>query len=82
MVVSRPQNAGPNHNLQITKKSFENVSKFKCLGTIVTNQNFIHKEIKSRLIVSSCYHSVQKLVSSRLLSKNVKSKGKVVPVLN
>jgi hypothetical protein len=43
------------------------------LGTTVTNQNFIQEEIKRRLNSgNACYHSVQNLLSSRLLSKHVK----------
>jgi hypothetical protein len=38
----------------------------------VTHQNLIQEEIKRRLNSgNSCYHSVQNLLSSRLLSKNV-----------
>jgi len=45
------------------------------LGTTLTNQNSIAEEIKSRLRSgNSCYHSVQNLLSSRLLSKNLKNK--------
>jgi hypothetical protein len=53
-----------------------------CSGTTVTNQNLINKEIKSRLNLSNaCYHSVQKLLSSRLLSKDVKIKMKKTIIL-
>ena len=45
------------------------------LGTTLTNQNSIAEEIKSRLRSgNACYHSVLKLLSSRLLSKNLKIK--------
>jgi hypothetical protein len=49
------------------------VSQFKYLGSTVTNQNLIQEEIKRRLNSgNACYHSVQNLLSSRLLSKNMK----------
>ena len=48
---------------------------FKYLGTTLTNQNSIAEEIKSRLRSgNACYSSVQNLLSSRLLSKNLKIK--------
>jgi len=51
------------------------VEEFKYLGTTLTNQNAIVEEIKSTLRSrSACYHSVQNLLSSRLLSKNLKIK--------
>ena len=41
----------------------------------MTNKNSIQEEIKCRLKAgNSCYYSVQTLVSSRLLSKNLKIK--------
>jgi hypothetical protein len=49
------------------------VEEFKYLRTTLTYQNSIHEEIKSRLKSgNACYHSVQNLLSSRLLSKNTK----------
>jgi hypothetical protein len=45
------------------------------LGTTLTDQNCIHEEINSRVNSgNACYHSVQSLLSSRLLSRNVKVK--------
>ena len=45
------------------------------LGTALTNRNSIAEEIKSRLRSgNACYHSVQNLLSSRLLPKNLKIK--------
>jgi len=49
--------------------------QFKYLGTTLTNRNSIVEEIKSRLrLGNACYHSVQNLLSSRLLYKNLKIK--------
>jgi hypothetical protein len=49
------------------------VEQFKYLGTTLTYQNSIQEEIKSRLKSrNACYHSVQNLLSSSLLSKNLK----------
>jgi hypothetical protein len=69
----RHQNAGRNREIKRANRSFENVSQFKYLGTTVTNQTLVQEEIKTRLNSgNACYHSVQNLLSSRLLSKNVK----------
>jgi hypothetical protein len=48
MVMSRNQNAGHKHNINIENKSFERVEEFKYLGATLTNRNSIHEEIKSR----------------------------------
>jgi hypothetical protein len=73
MLVSHDQNAGQNRDTKIGNRSFENVSQFKYLGTTATNQNLIQEEIKMTVNSgNACYHSVQNLLSSRLLSKNVK----------
>jgi hypothetical protein len=62
-----------NRDIKLANRSFENVSQFKYLGTTVTNQNLVQKEIKRRLSSgSTCFHLVQSLLSSRLLSKNLK----------
>jgi len=51
------------------------VEKFKYLGKTLTHQNSIEEEIKSRLRSgNACCHSVQNLLSSRMLSKNLKIK--------
>jgi hypothetical protein len=69
-VLSCHQNAGQNYNLLIDNKS-ENLTKLKYLGMIVTRQNFIHKEIKSRLnSENACYRSVQNYLHSHLISKD------------
>jgi len=71
--MSRDQNAGRIHSVKIYNNTFERVEEFKYLGITVTNQNSIAEEIKSRLKSgNACYHLVQNLLSSRLLSKNLK----------
>jgi len=51
------------------------VEELKHLGTTLKNQNSIAEEIKSRLRQgSACYLSVQNLLSSRSLFKNLKIK--------
>jgi hypothetical protein len=73
MLLSRHQNVGQNWDIKIANRSFQNVSQFKYLGPTVTNQNLIQEEIKRRLNSgNACYHSVQSLLSSHLLSKKLK----------
>jgi hypothetical protein len=73
MLLSRHQNVGQSRDVKIANRSFENVAQFKYLGTTVTNQNLFQEEIKMRFKPgNACYHSVQNLLSPRLLSKNVK----------
>jgi len=74
-VISRDQDAGRSHDIKTDNSSFQRVEEFRYLGTNLRNQNSIQEEIKSRLKSgNACYHSVQNLLSSRLLSKNLKIK--------
>jgi hypothetical protein len=75
MLMSRSQKTEQKHSIKIANRSFEYVAKFRYLGTTLTGQNCMHEEIKSRLNSgNTCYHSVQSLLSSRLLSRNLKVK--------
>jgi hypothetical protein len=47
------------------------MASFRQLGTNVTNQNYIHEELGPKRRLNSekaCYHEVQELFSSQLLS--------------
>jgi hypothetical protein len=60
---------GRNHDIKTGNRWFENVAQFKYLGTTITNENLIQEEIKRRL---NSGNAVQNILSSRLLSKNIK----------
>jgi hypothetical protein len=81
--MSHSQKTGQKHTIKIVNVSFEEVAKFIYLGTTLTDQNCIHEEINSRLHSrNACYHLVQTLLSSCLLSRNVKVKiYKILPVV-
>ena len=73
MVMSQDPKSGWSHNIRIDNSSFARVEQFKYIGTTLTNQNSIQEEIKSSLKSgNACCHSVQNLLSSSLLSKNIK----------
>jgi len=73
MVMYLDQDAGRSLSMKSDNSSFERVEGFRYLGTTLTNQNSIQEEIKSRWNSwNSCYHLVQNLLSSSLLSKNTK----------
>ena len=58
--MSRGQNEGRIHGIKIDNSSFKKVEDFKYLGTTLTNENSIQKEIKSRLKSgNACDHLVQ-----------------------
>jgi len=75
MVMSCYQNAEHSHNIKTDDSSFERVEEFKYLGTTLTNQNSTQEETKIRLKSgNACYHSMQNLLSSNLLTKHIKIK--------
>jgi hypothetical protein len=72
-VYSLPGNGICRRFPQIGNRWFENVAQFRYLGTTITNQNLIQEEIKRRMNSGNAYYqSVQNLLSSCLLSKDIK----------
>jgi hypothetical protein len=66
---------GGSHDIKIDNSFVERLEEFRYLGTALTNQNSIQEEIRSRFKSRNvCNHSVQNLLSSSLLSKNLKIK--------
>jgi hypothetical protein len=71
--MSYYQKEGQKHSIRIANGSFEDMAELKYLRTTQKDQNCMHEEIKSRMNSGNdCYHSVQCLLSSRLLSRNLK----------
>ena len=72
MVMFRDRKAGRIQKLKFENDCFEMVEEFKYLGKPLSHQNSIQKEIKSWWKSrNACYDSVQNLLSSSLVSKNV-----------
>ncbi|KAJ4429543.1 hypothetical protein ANN_21712 [Periplaneta americana] len=83
--IREDQNIVRNGTIKIGDLSFEEVEKFRYLGATVTNINDTREEIKRRINMgNACYYSVEKLLSSSLLSKNLKvriHKTVILPVV-
>jgi hypothetical protein len=75
MIISGDQNTGLYHNIKIHNCSVEIAKEFKCLGITIADHNSIQEEIKSRLKSGNvCSQSLQNLLSSSLISKDIKIK--------
>jgi hypothetical protein len=85
MIMSHHLNSGQNQKIRTANELYENVTNFKHLGMTLTNKNDIHDEIKRRLNSGNiCYYSVQNLLSSHLIQKNLKikiNKTVILPVV-
>jgi len=61
--------------MKADNNTLETLEQFEYFGTVLTNQNSTQKEIKNKLQSrNACYHSVQNLLPSIKLSKNIKPK--------
>jgi len=73
--MSRDQNAGVGHIIKNENSFFEKMEGNKYLGTNLMNKNSIQEEITSRFKSGNAgYFSVQNVLSSSLLSRNINIK--------
>jgi hypothetical protein len=71
-VITRPTNQKV---LKVKNYEFECVNEFKCLGTLVTNNNRISAKINHRIeIANCCYHGMKDMLKSRYLKRETKGK--------
>ncbi|KAJ4452252.1 hypothetical protein ANN_03770 [Periplaneta americana] len=85
MIMSRDQNIVRNGKIKISDLTFEEVEKFMYLGATVTNINDTREEMKRRIKMGNAsYYSIENLLPSSLLSKNLKDtiyKTVILPVV-
>jgi hypothetical protein len=75
MLMSYYEKEGQKLSIKVVNKSFEDVGKFKYLGTTLLGLNCMHEEIKSRLNAGNAYYcSVHSLLFCHLHCRNVKVK--------
>jgi hypothetical protein len=73
ILLSRHQNAKKSLHIKRTNRPLENVAQFKYFTITVTNLNLIHEKMKRGLNSGNvCYHSVENMLSSHVLYKNIK----------
>jgi hypothetical protein len=56
--MSCNQKIGEKYTIKAANRSFEDVEKFKYLGTILTDKSCIHEEIKSRQFDSGLFFTI------------------------
>ena len=73
MISSHHQIIGQRQNIVTGNLSFEEVENLKYQGVTAINTNDICEEIKRKINMgNACYYLREKILSSRLLSKNLK----------
>jgi hypothetical protein len=71
MLMFCQQSKGQNCNIKITNRHFKKVTKFTYLGIIVTKQDLVHETLSRIKFGQAYFHSVQNILSSRLLAKSI-----------
>ena len=76
MIMFPDQNAGNNHNMYRDRQQILwKVGRVQVFGNKSKDQNSVQEEVKIRLKSgNACYHSVQNIFFSSLLSKSIKIK--------
>ncbi|GBM24228.1 hypothetical protein AVEN_272050-1 [Araneus ventricosus] len=83
--MEAPSSTGNYTPFHINGHTFERVSEFKCLGTIINDQNMLKAEINNRIkSANKCFFGLKKQLRSRLVSRRTKMrlyKTLISPVL-
>jgi len=75
MIISQNTGNEGDKSIRISYEVIEKINKFKYLGTYVTSKTEVTEKLKSRLVSgNACFYSVQKLLTSRLISRKLKLK--------
>jgi hypothetical protein len=75
MLSSRKSSSGQDRNIIINGATYKKCSSFKYLGSLITEDNNMKEEIRSRIAGGNrCYLALQRIFKARSLSKNLKLK--------
>jgi len=85
MIINQDTGNEGDKNIRISYEVIEKGNKFTYLGTYVTSKTEVAEKIKSRLVSgNACFYSVQKFLTSQLISRKLKMKiyrTVILPVL-
>jgi hypothetical protein len=73
LVAANTQTCGTPHTIEVGRYNFERVDSFTCLGSLVTGNNNVAKEITNCLIAANrSYFGLRSQLKSQLLSRKKK----------
>lgn len=73
MISRKIRNCGQEQHIEIEDHNFKRLSQFKCLGSIITQNNKVKTKASSRIQqANKVYYELEKVLKSRTLCKNLK----------